>query len=55
MEQEIKGARRLLTIETGELAMTLAKELLAQTVTGDDRVRLAHAFVEQVVKLPAKN
>jgi F-type H+-transporting ATPase subunit b len=55
MDQEVKAARRTLTMEAGQLAMSLAGDLLKKTVTDDDRVRLAHEFVEQVVKLPAKN
>ena len=55
MDQEIKAARRDLTIEAGRLAMSLAKDMLAKTVTSEDRIRLAHEFVEEVVKLPAKN
>jgi F-type H+-transporting ATPase subunit b len=55
MEQEIKAARRILTVEAGRLAMDLARDLLAKSVTSEDQARLAHEFVEQVVKLPFKD
>ncbi|MDR1658178.1 MAG: ATP synthase F0 subunit B [Deltaproteobacteria bacterium] len=55
MQQEIKAARRILTIEAGELAVQLAGDILARSVVDEDRTRLAHEFIEQVVKLPAKN
>jgi F-type H+-transporting ATPase subunit b len=55
MAMEIKAARRALTEEASALALGLARGLLARTVTVEDRSRLAHEFVEQVVKLPAKN
>jgi F-type H+-transporting ATPase subunit b len=55
MAQEVRAARRTLTTEASAMAMGLAGDLLARTVTGEDRARLAHEFVEQVVKLPAKN
>jgi F-type H+-transporting ATPase subunit b len=55
MEQEIRTARRTLTVEAGRLAASLAEELLIKNVTEDDRIRLTHEFIEQVVKLPARN
>ncbi|MDR2443704.1 MAG: ATP synthase F0 subunit B [Deltaproteobacteria bacterium] len=55
MQQEIKAARRLLTVEASELAVRLASDLLTKSIDEEDRTRLAHEFIEQVVKLPAKN
>jgi F-type H+-transporting ATPase subunit b len=54
MEAEIRAARQALTAEAGELAKGLAKDLLAERITGTDRGRLALEFVEQVVKLPSR-
>jgi F-type H+-transporting ATPase subunit b len=55
MDQELKAVRRDLVVATGRTALAMARDMLAKTVTSEDRVRLTHEFVEQVVKLPAKN
>jgi F-type H+-transporting ATPase subunit b len=55
IEQEVKAAKRRLTVETGELSIKLARELLVKSVDEEDRNRLIHEFIGQVVKLPARN
>ncbi|MDR1608751.1 MAG: ATP synthase F0 subunit B [Deltaproteobacteria bacterium] len=55
MAQELVVARRALATETGELAVKLATELIANNIQPEDQSRLNHEFMERVIRLPARH
>jgi F-type H+-transporting ATPase subunit b len=50
MESEVRRARRALRAEAGQLAVTLAAEILRQRIADEDRDRLVDEFVARVAQ-----
>ncbi|MDR2404752.1 MAG: ATP synthase F0 subunit B [Deltaproteobacteria bacterium] len=51
MSQELSAAKRNLTKETGTLAVDMARDIIVQNITPEDKNALVHNFLEQLTKL----
>ncbi|MDR1395370.1 MAG: hypothetical protein LBK52_04280, partial [Deltaproteobacteria bacterium] len=55
MAQEAAQTRRTLAAETGRLVSRLAGEIVVKNIQPEAQSRLIHDFMEQVIRLPARN